>query len=71
MIHDAVVEVTCDAEGCRDHVYVQLDYVYGGIAHTDGRYDDDDSKVEKQLVEKHEWEVRDGKHYCSIYCAAH
>ena len=68
MIHDACVEVTCDTPGCRSSTYVRLDYAYGGLMHTDGRYDDSDSKVERKLQEEG-WIVRDGKHYCGDMCA--
>lgn len=69
MIHDAVVEVTCDGEHCRESVYVTLDYTYGGVMHSRGSYDSDDEKVEERLEENQGWVVRDGKHYCSESCA--
>lgn len=68
MIHDATVEVTCDGEGCGDNVHVSLSYVYGGLMHTDGRYDDDDEKIERTLVKEHKWIVSNGKHFCSESC---
>lgn len=68
MIHDATAEVTCDGFGCSDSVHVSLGYVYGGLMHTDGRYDDDDEEIERRLVRKHEWIVADGNHYCSEHC---
>lgn len=63
MIHDATVEVTCDADGCRESVHVQL--------HAGGRntYLCHDSNIEDRLASEHDWIVRDGKHYCSESCA--
>lgn len=69
MIHDAVVEVTCDGERCSESVYVRLDFVYGHTMHSSGRYDHSDSKVENRLASEHGWAVRDGLHYCSESCA--
>lgn len=70
MIHDAKVEVTCDNPNfCRESVEVDLPYVYGGIMHTDGRYDFDKKAIHKTLEREHDWIVIFGKHFCSDSCA--
>ena len=68
MIHDAQIEVTCDGNGCRESVTVQLPFVYGGIMHTEGHYDHDEQTVEKLIQRDDEWLGRDGKHYCCHNC---
>lgn len=70
MIHDPVVEVTCDGERCRESVYTRLAYTYGGVMHTKGSYDADDAQVEARLMDDHNWRVKSGRHYCSDDCAA-
>jgi hypothetical protein len=69
MIHDAIVEVTCDGMGCNASEYVTLRYVYGSTMHASGRYDDDEKRIEEDLTKDHEWIIRDGKHYCCESCA--
>ena len=62
LIHDAQVEVTCDAEHCCESVYVTL------RAGTEDTYSAKDSTIERS-VERHEgWFVQGGQHYC---CAEH
>lgn len=68
MIHDATVEVTCDGESCTASVYAELNWVYGGINHTDGRYDADDKAIEATIVRDHEWFVDGTNQYCSERC---
>ena len=63
MIHNATIEVTCDAEHCRESVYIEPDYVYRDRYGGGGHYDTRDSEIEKKLVAE-EWVVVDGKHYC-------
>lgn len=63
MIHDASVEVTCDADGCNEYVAIQL---RAGARDT---YLARDSDIEDRLTSEHDWIVRDGKHYCSDGCA--
>lgn len=70
MIHDAIVQVTCDRERCRESVFVGLEWVYHSLHESSGFYDYDDSKTETQLRDEHEWIVCDGKHYCTSECAA-
>jgi len=66
MIHDACVEVTCDAEDCRESVFVQLNYVYRSTSSDSGYYDSNDKSIEKALRSEHDWIVIDGKHYCEM-----
>jgi hypothetical protein len=61
MIHDAIVEVTCDGENCRESTYISLP---AGVRNT---YIAEDSQIERQL-EQEEWIVSDGNHYCSREC---
>lgn len=60
MIHDATVEVTCD--GCGSSEFIELP---AGLRDT---YIARDSDIERK-IQKKEWIVRDGKHYCSKGCA--
>jgi len=64
MIHDAKVEVTCDGADCFESIDIQLDYVYGGIMGTDGRYNDDDDDINNK-VDKQGWTVDGDEHFCS------
>jgi hypothetical protein len=59
MIHDAVVQVTCDRENtpCWEVQHIPLTALAGGS------YGDHDSTIEKRLVQRG-WIVEDGKHYC-------
>lgn len=68
MIHDACVEVTCDREGCREHVFVELEWVYRTMYESSGFYDVDETRIGEKLVEDHDWVIRDGKHFCSPDC---
>ncbi len=61
MIHDAIVEVTCDGKNCRESTYIPLP---AGVRNT---YIAEDSQIEHQL-EREEWIVCDGSHYCSREC---
>lgn len=67
MIHDPQVEITCDAKGCKESVFIGLHYVYGGTMHTDGRYDASEPAVFKSLLSETDWTVRDGKTYCESH----
>lgn len=71
MIHDAKIEVTCDGNAgmCRSNEFYEPPYVYSTYSGKDGRYDDDDKKIETWLVDECSWIVRDGKHYCCEECA--
>ncbi len=73
MIHDAVVEVTCDRKegNCHESVFVSMNFVYRNLSPSSGFYDHDTTKIEKKLTEDHEWTVCDGKHFCSSECAGH
>lgn len=61
MIHDAVVEVTCDGDR-RSCEYVPL---RAGSRHT---YIASDSEIEKALKSMG-WICRDGMHFCCEECA--
>lgn len=68
MLHDATIEVTCDREGCHENVFVPMKWVYSNLSESSGYYDHRDTVIEEKLVE-FLWIVRDGKHFCSLYCA--
>lgn len=70
MIHDAIVEVTCDRSGCVESVFVGLEWVYRTMNESSGYYNANDSDIEERLVEDHDWLVRDGKHFCTPECAS-
>lgn len=62
MIHDPVVEVTCD--NCDDAcVQVEPDYVYTDYSGERGYFDTSDAAIAK-LLPRYEWLERNGKHYC-------
>jgi hypothetical protein len=61
MIHDAMVEVTCDEMSCRENIYIELE------AGTRNTYIADDSRIERKLKE-YEWIVVNGRHFCSQSC---
>lgn len=63
MIHDARVEVTCDAPDCRTSEEMELRATAGG------GYYRSDSSIENSLARHYGWVCRDGKHYCSSECA--
>lgn len=73
MIHDAMVEVTCDNQGvkgfCKSSVMVELDFAHNDYSGDSGQYDHSDKKIERRLISSHEWIVKDGKHYCCQACA--
>ncbi len=71
MIHDAVVEVTCDRKGrvCSECVFIGLEWMYRNMSESSGFWDPDDAKIEGKLVEDHGWVVSAGKHFCSTECA--
>ena len=57
MIHDAVVEVTCDGPGCSESTFVPLP------ATTRGGYTARDADIEAVLA-REGWTVQDGQHFC-------
>lgn len=61
MIHDAMVEVTCDGKDCRDSIDIEL--------HAGGRntYFAADSVIERDLACEG-WIIEEGKHYCCGDC---
>ena len=67
MLHDAVIEATCDREGCYESVFVPMEWVYRNQSESSGYYDHRDATVEEGLANL-EWIVRGGKHFCSLYC---
>jgi hypothetical protein len=70
MIHDAMVEVTCDGtEGCGESVYVGLPYTYTTTSGAGGRYDDDEAAVNRAVREDGWLVSEDGEqHFCSEEC---
>ena len=68
MIHDARIEVTCDGRRCAEAIDVYPHYVYFDYSGKSGKYEDSDEVIE-ELIEKEEWIVKDGKHYCCKECA--
>ena len=67
MIHDAKVEVTCDARCCDGSEYVDLHWVYDDYSGFNGHYDSSDSVIEDAL-EDLDWVISDGKHFCCKDC---
>ena len=67
MIHDAKVEVTCDARNCDGSEYVDLVWVYSDYSGNNGYYDSSDSVIEDAL-EDLDWVIYDGKHFCCKDC---
>ena len=65
MIHDARVEVTCDAEGCWESVDVEPRFVYQDFSGENGHYDTRDESIKRLLTDKHGWKVEGGKHLCA------
>jgi hypothetical protein len=76
MIHDAMVEVTCDSESCiHESVFVRLEWAYKNMHESSGYYDHRDSTIEEILIEENpEWLIKSvngnnkNKHYCSLLC---
>jgi len=68
MIHDAVVEVTCDHDKCDESVFVGLEWVYRNMDESSGFYDYDFTKIEDKLLAVHDWVVWSGRHFCSNEC---
>lgn len=69
MIHDAVVEVTCNRERCSESVFVKLEWKYRNMSDLSGFYDSNDAAIEDTLVADHDWVVRNGEHFCTPECA--
>ena len=67
MIHDATIEVTCDAEGCRDSVVLNPEYVYRSYSEKTGYYDTSDKAV-KRLLEAEGWTTTGGDDDQKTYC---
>ena len=68
-ISDAYVLVCCDRRKCGSQEEVELSFVYAHLSGTGGRYDHDDESIVKKL-ERKDWIVIDGKHFCCQECAA-
>jgi hypothetical protein len=75
MLHDPFVEVTCDGEGCRETIDVEMEFFYLDYSGKNGYYDHEDGKIEAKLVEEFEWivvpsddEDESNKHYCNKGC---
>lgn len=62
-ISDAFVRVSCDGQGCREELEVELRYTYGGFMHTVGVYDGNDATITRDAL-RQGWSYLDGKHYC-------
>jgi hypothetical protein len=56
MIHDATVEVTCDADGCSESVVLNPEYVYRSYNENSGYYDTSD-KALRRLLEAEGWSI--------------
>ena len=68
MLHDAVIEATCDRERCHESVFVPMEWVYHDLYDSSGHYDHRDTSAEEKLVDEFGWVVQDGKHFCSSFC---
>lgn len=69
MLHDAIVEVTCDREQCTEIVFVKLEWKYRTMNESSGFYDSNDATIEETLIGDHDWVVRNSKHFCTPECA--
>lgn len=66
-IHDAKCEVTCDEPVCRESIVLDMPARFDRWGNFLG-YRLADDEAEKALL-KEDWIVRDGKHFCSAFCA--
>ena len=67
MIHDAGVEVTCDARCCDSSEYIYLPWVYSDYTGNNGYYDSSDSVIEDALNDL-EWVIKGQYHFCCEDC---
>jgi hypothetical protein len=62
MIHDAIVEVTCDGD-CGNHLMISPEYKYTSYSGSGGHYDCSDEAINEK-VEKEGWVIDGENHYC-------
>lgn len=67
MIHEPLIEVTCDGESCDDAIRIEPEFMYRDYSGKNGDYDCSDDAIEKQLLGEG-WVVEGGKHYCDPGC---
>ena len=67
MIHDAKVEVTCDARNCYSSQEIDLEYKYTSYSGRSGYYDCDESEIEKELKSL-DWVIAGEHHFCCQDC---
>ena len=67
MIHDAQVEVTCDARCCNSSEYIDLEWKYTDYSGDSGYYDSNESDINDKLKDL-DWVVSDGHHFCCSDC---
>ena len=67
MIHDAQIEVTCDARCCNSSEYIDLPWCYSDYTGNNGYYNSSDSIIEDALGEL-EWVVRGQYQFCCKDC---
>ena len=60
---DATIEVYCDEDGCTEHDYLQLPFVYRNMSPASGYYDHEDKTLIK-LARKIGWRVDGDRHTC-------
>jgi hypothetical protein len=65
MIHDAQVEVTCDA--CHGSTLIALPWVYSDYSGNNGYYDSSDSTIKDALTAE-DWIVSGEHQFCSKDC---
>jgi hypothetical protein len=63
MIHDAVVRVSCDGDGCSEEIEIQPEFVYRDYSGRSGYYDTSDEAIEKKVAQEG-WFAQGDKHYC-------
>ena len=51
MIHDAKVEVTCDARWCNSFEYIDLEWKYTDYSGNNGYYDSNENDIEAKLLD--------------------
>ena len=70
MIHDAIVEVTCDGDGCNESVFVGLEWAYRNPHESSGFYDPDDKKIEDTKNQYQEDNHIDCGSVISLFCCS-
>ena len=67
MIHDAKVEVTCDARCCIGSEYIDLEWKYDNYSGDTGYFDSNENDIEDKL-KKLGWVVAGEHHFCCKDC---